>query len=68
MAENKPIASDGGTDSFEPATHCPEYWPEKVMGFSTCGVTQAPPGVDYNRKPVETQPMLDIPKPVKIVD
>lgn len=62
--DNKPVASDGGTDSFEPTAHCPEYWPEKVMGFSKCGVTSAPPGVDYDRKPVKTQPYLEHPKEV----
>lgn len=56
--ENKPIETQDASEVFEPKEHCPEYWPEKVFGKSTCGVTQAPPGVAYNPVPEKTQPYL----------
>ena len=50
--DTTPIVSTPEDMSFEPTTHCVNHWPEKVMGFDTCGGSPTQPaGVDYARTP-----------------
>lgn len=41
---------DGDNQTWEPPNHCPESWPETIMGSNRCGVVPpAPAGVNYDR-------------------